>query len=125
LGFLALLNATMWLWGEMEGLDSFLYLYGEILHPRQWNSVGFLYQPLLFVVVMEALSRMLVAALEQGSMTGFAMGPRESEAIVVNHLLFADTLIFCGAQEEQIRHLRCIFLCFEAALGLRINLGKS
>jgi hypothetical protein len=81
--------------------------------------------PLLFVVVMEALSRMLVAALEQGSMTGFAMGPRESEAIVVNHLLFADTLIFCGAQEEQIRHLRCIFLCFEAALGLRINLGKS
>jgi hypothetical protein len=82
--------------------------------------------PLLFVVVMEALSRMLVAALEQGSMTGFAVGPRESEAIVVNHLLFVDdTLIFCGAQEEQIRHLRCIFLCFEAASGLRINLRKS
>jgi len=40
--------------------------------------------------------------------------------------LFADdTLIFCGAQDEQIRHLRCIFLCFEAASGLRINLGKS
>jgi hypothetical protein len=59
-------------------------------------------------------------------MTGFAVGHRESEAIVVNHLLFADdTLIFCGAQEEQIRHLRCIFLCFEAASGLRINLGKS
>jgi hypothetical protein len=33
--------------------------------------------------------------------------------------------IFCGAQEEQIRHLRCIFLGFEAAFGLRINLGKS
>jgi hypothetical protein len=46
--------------------------------------------PLLFMVIMEALSRMLVAALEQGSMTGFAVGPRESEAIVVNHLLFAD-----------------------------------
>jgi hypothetical protein len=82
--------------------------------------------PLLFVVVMEALSRMLVVALEQGSMTGFAVGHRESEAIIVNHLLFADdTLILCGAQEEQIRHLRCIFLCFEAASGLRINLGKS
>jgi hypothetical protein len=59
--------------------------------------------PLLFVVVMEASCRMLVAALEQGSITGFAVGPRESEAIVVNHLLFADDmLIFCGAQEEQI-----------------------
>jgi hypothetical protein len=44
----------------------------------------------------------------------------------VNYLMFADDiLIFCGAQEEQIRHLRCIFLCFEAASGLRINLGKS
>jgi len=40
--------------------------------------------------------------------------------------MFADdTLIFCGVQEEQIRHLRCIFHCFEAASGLRINLGKS
>jgi hypothetical protein len=34
-------------------------------------------------------------------------------------------LIFCGAQVEQIRHLRCIFLCFKVASRLRINLGKS
>jgi len=41
-------------------------------------------------------------------------------------LLFADdTLIFCGAQAEQVRNLRCTFLCFEAVSGLRINLGKS
>jgi len=82
--------------------------------------------PFLFVVVIEALSRMLIAALDQGNLTRFLVGSRESEALVVNHLLFADaTLIFCGAQEEQIQHLRCIFLCFEAASGLRINLGKS
>jgi hypothetical protein len=68
------------------------------------------------------LSRMLAAALDQGNLTGFSMGSRDSEALVVNHLLFPDdTLIFCGAQEEQIRHLRCIFLCFEATSGLRIN----
>jgi len=57
--------------------------------------------PFLFVVVMEALSWMLIAALDQGNLTGFSVGSRESEALVVNHLLFADdTLIFCGAQEE-------------------------
>jgi hypothetical protein len=82
------------------------------------------FSPLLFVVVMEALSRMLAAALDQGNLTGFSVGSRDTEALVVNHFLFADdTLIFCGAQEEQIRHLRCIFLCFEAASGLRINLA--
>jgi hypothetical protein len=57
--------------------------------------------PLVFVVIMEALSRMLIAALDQGNFTGFSMRSRESEALVVNHLLFADdTLIFCVAQEE-------------------------
>jgi hypothetical protein len=54
---------------------------------------------LLFVVVMEALSRMLIAALDQGNLTGFSMESKESEALIVNHLLLAnDTLIFCGAQ---------------------------
>jgi hypothetical protein len=41
-------------------------------------------------------------------------------------LLFVDdTLIFCGAQVDHVRNLRCTFLCFEAVSGLRINLGKS
>jgi len=54
---------------------------------------------------MEALSRMLNASI---------------------HLLFADDiLIFCGAQAEHVRNLRCTFLCFEAMSGLRINLSKS
>jgi hypothetical protein len=82
--------------------------------------------PLLFVVVMEALSRMLYASMRQGLLSGFSVGVRGNEALVVNHLLFADdTLIFCGAHAEHVRNLRCTFLCFEAVSGLRINLGKS
>jgi hypothetical protein len=43
----------------------------------------------------------------------------------VSHLQFAyDTLIFCDATSEKRRHLPCIFLCFEAILGLKINLAK-
>jgi hypothetical protein len=34
--------------------------------------------PLLFVVVMEALSRMLTAAVEQGNLTRFSVGSRDS-----------------------------------------------
>ena len=55
----------------------------------------------------------------------------EQETILdlVSHiccLLFADdTLIFCGANEDQLRNLCCLFLCFEAVLGLKIILTKS
>jgi hypothetical protein len=81
---------------------------------------------LMFVVVMEALSRMLIAAMDQGNLTRFSVRPMNFDALFVNHLLFADdTLIFCGAQAKQIRHLCYIFLCLEATSGLRINLGKS
>lgn len=51
--------------------------------------------PLLFVVVMEALSRMLYESMRQGLLSGFSVGIRGNEPLVVNHLLFADdTLIF-------------------------------
>jgi hypothetical protein len=54
------------------------------------------------------------------------VGTKDIEELVVNHLLFMDdTSIFCGAQVEHVQNLRCAFLCFEAASGIRINLGKS
>jgi hypothetical protein len=69
--------------------------------------------PLLFVVVMESLSRMLNVTTNQGLLTGFSMGSSDNAKLVVNHLLFVDeTLIFCGAQAEHVRNLRCIFLSF-------------
>jgi hypothetical protein len=88
LGFFAIFVAPLWFWGKMEGLDTFLYLYGEIIFVNGTPS-GFFYSsrrlrqgdplsPFLFVVVMEALSRMLIAALDQGNLTGFSVGSRES-----------------------------------------------
>jgi hypothetical protein len=54
------------------------------------------------------------------------VGSKDNDALVLNHLLYVDdTQIFYGAQAKQIQHLHCIFLYFEAASRLRINLGKS
>jgi hypothetical protein len=81
--------------------------------------------PLLFVVVMEAFSRMMNVAMEREVLTGFSVGSRPSEAIEVSHILFADdTLIFCEPKVEQMQNMRCLLLCFEPALGLKINLSR-
>jgi exonuclease III len=82
--------------------------------------------PLLFVLVMEALSRMVNATVEQGLISGFSVGGRVFSDLVVSHSLFADdTLIFCEACPEQLHYVRLILLCFEAVSGLKVNLGKS
>lgn len=69
---------------------------------------------------MEALSRMISAEVKRGLLEGFTV----SNA-TVSHLLFADnTLIFCSACPAQLSYLRSLFLLFEAASGLKVNLVK-
>ena len=45
--------------------------------------------PLLFVLVMEALGRMLDKAFYDGHMSGFGVGSEEGRSLSVSHLLFA------------------------------------
>ena len=57
--------------------------------------------PLLFVLVMEALGRMLDKAVHEGRMSGFSVSNLEGRSLAVSHLLFADdALIFCDADLE-------------------------
>ena len=77
-------------------------------------------------MVMEAVSRMHGAFTSRGLISGFSMGSSEQARVNVSHLLFADdTLIFCGANDSQIRHIRALLVCFEAVAGLKVNLSKS
>ena len=67
--------------------------------------------PLLFVLVMEALGRMLDKAVLEGRMSGFSVGNLEGRSMAVSHLLFADDmLIFCKADLDQILILRMILI---------------
>ncbi|CAN1781905.1 Putative ribonuclease H protein At1g65750 [Linum perenne] len=44
----------------------------------------------------------------------------------VNHILYADdTLVFCDAEESQVRYLLAGLICFECISGLKINIHKS
>ena len=81
--------------------------------------------PLLFVLVMEALGKMLAKVVHEGRMSGFSVGNLEGRSLAVSHLLFEDdTLIFCDANLDQILFLRMILIWFKAVSGLKINLGK-
>uniref|UniRef100_A0A2N9I4J4 Reverse transcriptase domain-containing protein n=1 Tax=Fagus sylvatica TaxID=28930 RepID=A0A2N9I4J4_FAGSY len=82
--------------------------------------------PLLFLLVMEVLSRMLCRTEEAGLIRGFQAGNSVQGGLSVSHLLFADdTIVFCDADPEQLLHLRMVLSCFEAVTGLGVNMGKS
>lgn len=49
-----------------------------------------------------------------------------ADGFVCSHLLFVDdTLIFCHVNADHLCHLCCLFLCFEVASGLKVDLDKS
>uniref|UniRef100_A0A2N9IS02 Reverse transcriptase zinc-binding domain-containing protein n=1 Tax=Fagus sylvatica TaxID=28930 RepID=A0A2N9IS02_FAGSY len=81
---------------------------------------------MLFIIVMEAFSHLIVKATGAGMLTSFSVGSIDGDPLEVSHLLFADdTLIFCEADPDQLFHLRSVLFWFEVTSGLRINLGKS
>jgi hypothetical protein len=128
LGVLALFVEEMWIWGEIELRDWITHCITMVRFSilvngftvRMFLVTHGLWQgdpllPLLFVVVMEPLSKMMAVTVDVGLLFRFSVGSRNNEELAVYHLLFADdTLILCDANFVQLRHLRCIFLCFEA-----------
>lgn len=81
--------------------------------------------PLLFVMVMEAFSKMMSIVVSGGLFSSIFVGTRNDGEINISHLLFAnDTLILCWVYQDHLYHLRCMFLCFEAASDLKINWAK-
>ncbi|RVW81059.1 hypothetical protein CK203_045380 [Vitis vinifera] len=75
---------------------------------------------------MEALSQLLSRARNEGFISGFKVGGRGREGLIVSHLLFADdTLIFYDADAVQLQYLSWTFMWFEAISGLKVNLSKS
>ncbi|WMV38581.1 hypothetical protein MTR67_031966 [Solanum verrucosum] len=82
--------------------------------------------PFLFLLAMEGLNYMVRKANELGWIRGFGAYTNIVNNMEITHLLYADdSLVFCGAEVSQIRHLRAILTIFEAISGLHVNWQKS
>jgi hypothetical protein len=124
-------------WGKVERLNVPMRLHGSVFSAYKCTPKDFFdssrgvrqadpLSPLLFVVMMEAFSKMMNAVVERELLAEFSVGSRPSEAMKVSHPLFVDnTLLFCEPKVEQIQNLRCLLLCFEATSNLKINMSKS
>ena len=60
---------------------------------------------------MEAFSRMIKASINMRLIIGFSVGASESDRVIFSHLLFAnDTLVFCGADPNQVRNIGALLV---------------
>ena len=82
--------------------------------------------PLLFLLIMEVLSRILKKTEDCGLLRGFHVGPSNPIGVRISHFLFADdTILFCDASRDQLLSIRLALTCFQVFTGLKVNMGKS
>ena len=80
----------------------------------------------LFVIGMEALSYLIDKVVEGGFLSGCTICGKNGEGMVISPLLYVDdTILFCGANQEQMMYLSWLLMWFKVISGLRINLYKS
>lgn len=116
----------------MAAVDLVLHFDGMNVCFGEWDTGGLLPDVLGFAAGESIVPRVVhcchggaksvVVSGGAGRLADFSVG----DGVRVSHLLNADdALIFCGADSEQLGHLRCVLLCFKAVSGLKMNLAKS
>ena len=96
--------------------------FGSFRGLRQGNPLSHL----IFLLVMEVLSRILKKTENSSLLHGFHVGPVNSIRVCISHLLFVDdTILFCDASRDQLLAIRLALSCFQAFTSLKVNVGKS
>ena len=79
--------------------------------------------PLLFNLVADVFSRMLMKAARHGLVTGLL--PQVVEGGIISLQYADDTLLFLENNMEKACNLKWLLVCFEQMSGMKINYDKS
>ena len=79
--------------------------------------------PFLFVLIVEALDKIINKATSMGTWNGVDIC---KNGFKLTHLQFADdTLMFCEANMESLKNIKKALILFQLASGLQVNFHKS
>jgi len=119
------LELTRWIMGCITSISFALLINGSATHSFQAERgirQGCPLSPILFLLVMEGLSRLLDSEKRAGRLRGLEI----TNPFLLNHLLFVDDiLIFLNGDIQDIITLRESLKLFSAATGMEINREKS
>lgn len=79
--------------------------------------------PLLFNIVVDVFTKMLIKAARRGLVQGLLPGLHEGGIISLQYA--DDTLLFLKNDFQQARHFKWLLACFENLSGMKINYNKS
>ena len=69
--------------------------------------------PLLFLLIMEVLSKLLKRTEDCGFLCGFQAGSHRQGGMKISHIFFADDIIlFCDTSKEQLLYIWMVFFIF-------------
>lgn len=94
-------------------INNFIKLFNSFHGLRQ----GGLLSSFIFILIMDVLSVMLEAAVDEGFLFGFLVDVSSIGSVNVSHLLFVDnTLISCEPDYEQIHSLWAFYIVLKLFL---------
>ena len=117
-------------------MDEMVHLFNIFLGPIEWKSSRFFFRssrrlrqgnplsPNLFVIGMEALSRLIDKAVMGGFLSSSSLKSRERR-LLARTCFLPMTLIFCKDSRDEMAFVSWMLMWCEAIFGLRINLEKS
>ena len=101
----------------INGSPAGFFLCSRVLHQGDPLS------PYLFVIGMKALSCLINHVVKGNYLVGSRIVVGRGENLSISHLLYVDdTILFCKADNDQLKFMSWIMMWFEAMSGLKINL---